>query len=584
MHVDTLIRSMKAVAALCVLCSAYGFSHSALAATLSLSPGTGVYTAGQTFTANVVINTAGQPVNAADATLSFNPNELSVVGVSKGSSIFNLWTADPTYSNSAGTISFGGGSPSGYTGSRGTIMTITFRASSAGTGRVSFKTGSVLAADGRGTNVLTDMSGGTYTIAAADVQPEPEVIEYVAPANTPGRPAIESSTHSDPNAWYNQTTAKLSWILPSGVTSVRTQLDENSGTIPTKVYENPISSIELTDLEEGVQYFHLQFQNADGWGRVAHYRLAVDTKNPERFEIRLPENADLSNPEQTLILDVEDETSLVTRFNVQVDGAEPFEYILEDAGSSTITLPPLAPGHHTVLIEAFDAAGNSIVDTLSFSILAFDKPTFTEYPSQLNEGVIPVIKGQTRPNSEVTIRMSRLGDAPAETSVIADESGVFTFIPDGALRQGVYTLTAVAIDEYGAQSEASDEVRIAVQQAGYVRIGSFIVSILSIIVPLLGLLVLMVVGMWYAIARISRLRRKVALEAGEALDIVQSEFAVLHEALRDGEQELVASKKTKKLSKGEEKLLADFNQSLIDSQARIEKEVTDVTKLVKRKR
>ncbi|MEZ4200072.1 MAG: hypothetical protein R3B69_00480 [Candidatus Paceibacterota bacterium] len=36
------------------------------AATLSLSPGTGVYTAGGTFTARVVVNTAGESVNAAE--------------------------------------------------------------------------------------------------------------------------------------------------------------------------------------------------------------------------------------------------------------------------------------------------------------------------------------------------------------------------------------------------------------------------------------------------------------------------------------------------------------------------------------
>ena len=85
------------------------------AATLSVSPGTGVYTAGQTFTVRVVVNTAGANINAAEGTLSFKPEELSVVSVAKGS-IFNLWTADPSFSNSAGTVTFSGGTPTGYTG------------------------------------------------------------------------------------------------------------------------------------------------------------------------------------------------------------------------------------------------------------------------------------------------------------------------------------------------------------------------------------------------------------------------------------------------------------------------------------
>jgi len=39
------------------------------------------------------------------------------------------------------------------------------------------------------------------------------------------------------------------------------------------------------------------------------------------------------------------------------------------------------------LVEAYDEAGNNIVDTLSFAILAFDKPQFTEYPSEINDEV-----------------------------------------------------------------------------------------------------------------------------------------------------------------------------------------------------
>ena len=59
------------------------------AATLSLSPNTGVYTSGQTFSVSVRINTEGKPINAAEGTLSFNPSLMSVVSVAKGS-LFNL--------------------------------------------------------------------------------------------------------------------------------------------------------------------------------------------------------------------------------------------------------------------------------------------------------------------------------------------------------------------------------------------------------------------------------------------------------------------------------------------------------------
>jgi hypothetical protein len=558
----------------------------AYAATLSVSPNTGVYTAGQTFTARVVVNTGSDSINAADGSLSFNPRELSVVSVSKGS-IFSLWTAEPSFSNSAGTITFSGGSPAGYKGSGGTIISITFRAVAAGSPKVSFSSGSVLAADGRGTNVLTSMSGGAFTVAAAGTgeAPEPEVIEYVAPANTPGAPNIESSTHADQTLWYNSKTAELSWSVPSDVTSVRTLLDDSASSIPTRVYDTPIRSITLEDLEEGVQYFHLQFRNADGWGKVSHYRLAVDTIKPERFDIALQENADLSNPVQTLLLTTQDATSDVRRFLVQLDGAEPYEY-LDETGSSTITLPTLEPGHHTVIIEAFDSANNGIISTFSFSILAFDKPQFTEYPSEINEEVIPVIKGITRPNAKVQVTMTQVGLGVSSESaskvyeVISGADGVFSFIPDGRLSLGVYELTAVAIDQYGAQSETSDAIRIAVQQPGYIQIGSLVVSILSVIIPLLALTALLIFGTWILIMRMRSLRKGVSRETKEALAIVKTEFTSLHTQLQEQKAMLESSRKTKKLTKAESELIDTLARALDDAEKRMTKEVTDVEDIV----
>jgi len=51
------------------------------AAALRITPDTGVYQVGNTFTARVQIATQGQSVNAAEGTIKFNPNELSVVSV-----------------------------------------------------------------------------------------------------------------------------------------------------------------------------------------------------------------------------------------------------------------------------------------------------------------------------------------------------------------------------------------------------------------------------------------------------------------------------------------------------------------------
>jgi Cohesin domain/Bacterial Ig-like domain len=554
-----------------------------LAATLSISPSTGVYSAGATFTARLVVNTSGQSINAAEGTIKFNPQELTVVSVDRSNSIFNLWVTEPAFSNTAGTITFSGGMPSGYKGAAGSIFNITFRTKNAGTAKVTMSGGAVLANDGLGSNVLSAMNGGTFTIQALSISPEPEEIEYVAPANTPALPKVTSATHPDSEKWYQVKNASLNWELPSGVISVRTLLDSNSSSIPTKVYEDPIKSITLEDLPEGVSFFHVQFKNADGWGKVAHYRLATDSQKPTKFEISLPQNADLANPTQTLSLKAEDETSGVSRYMIKVNSDEPYEYI-DEADSKVVTLPSLLPGYHSVIIEGFDKAGNSLISTFSFSILAFDKPVFTEYPSEINEEVIPVVRGTTRPGAEVTVTVSKSGAEPTIYSLTADSAGVFTLIPNGTFSSGVYELTARAKDQFGAQSEISETIKIAVQQPGYVQVGTFLINVLSVIVPLIGLLALLVLSVWFLVIYLKRFRSRVSVESKEAVAMLDREFGNLEQVLRREKELLTNAHKTKKLTKVEEDMFTSLNMTIKSAQMRIMKEVVDVEKLVQKKK
>ena len=555
------------------------------AATLRLSPDTGVYQAGGTFSVNVLVNTAGESINAAEGTISFDPAQLSVVSVRKGS-IFSLWAVEPAYSNSNGTITFGGGSPSGYRGSAGTALTITFRTKGAGTARVNFQNASVLAADGRGTNILSSMNGGTYTVSAATVEPEPEaIVEYVPAANTPAAPVIESATHPDPEGWHTATSAELTWSLPNDITAVRTLLSSAPSAVPQVVYEPPIESITLDELEVGEQYFHLQFRNADGWGGVRSYRLAVDNEGPSAFTLERSDTHDLTSPTQELDLTGEDAGSGIVRYTVQVDGGEPFTYEDED-GDGRLVLNDLTPGYHTVVVEALDAAGNGRVATQSFTILAFDKPQFTEYPTSINEDVIPVFKGVTRPDATVTVTLSRQGSnaEPIEYTTTSGEDGVFAVIPDGTFSLGVYELSAVAVDQYGATSDVSESVRFVVEEPGYVRIGSIVLSVMSIAVPLIGMSALLALLVLWFITRLRRLRRFVLRETTEALEIITEEFKRVDRTLAAEAENVAASRKGKKLTKAEAALLANVRDTLSQAKDRISKEVGEVDDLAEKKR
>lgn len=551
------------------------------AATLSVSPGTGVYKTGATFSVTILVNTAGTPVNAADGTLAYNPKELSVVSVSRGASIFNLWTTEPTFSNAAGTVTFSGGVPTGYTGASGNVFVVTFRALSSGTARVSLTGASVLAADGKGTNVLTNMNGGTYTFSAVESQPAPEVIvEYVAPANTPATPQINSTTHAK-DAWSKEKTAILSWSVPSGVIAVRTGLDKSPIAVPTKVYDSPLRTLTIPNLDEGVSYLHVQFKNADGWGKVGHYKLAVDSEKPESFEIKSSEGSDFSNPTQTLVFTIKDKTSPVSLFKVQINGGEPYE-VKATSSPLQVILPTLEPGYHTVVAEGFDASGNSLLASYSFTITSFEKPLITEFPVTLNAGTVPVIRGTTKSLAKVIATITPPSGEFIELETTANEAGIFSIIPDEDFKTGVYRVTVIATDQFGARSERSDEIKIIVSEPGYVAVGNFLISFLSLLIPLIALCVLTWLTLLYCIAKMRRTKKAVVVESEEAAMMLATEFRHIEQVIVEQEELMKKSRKTNRLTLGEEKLFTELRLAIKDAKQRVGKEVDDVTHLFKK--
>lgn len=558
---------------LCLL-GIFFYALPAAAATLQMSPATGVYTINSTFTARVTVSSDGKSINAAEGELSFNPSELQVVSVNRVASVFNLWVTEPAFSNSAGTISFSGGSPTGYTGNGGTVFTVTFKSLRAGTPRINFSTGSVLANDGKGTNVLTSMSGGTFTVEALASVPTAEVVEYVAPAYTPAAPVITSATHVS-GEWSSAKTAKLEWSLPANILAVRTLLDSSLNSIPTKVYDSPISTITLEDLPEGKSYFHLQFQNEEGWGKVSHFGLFIDSVKPSNLTVSLAENSDLSNPVQTLVVNSENEASPLLKFLVRIDEEQPQEFINKE-NNGVIVLPALKPGRHSVIIEAFDVAGNSEIATFSFTLDAFEAPVFTDFPREISEDIIPVLRGRTRSQAEVSVEISRIGADVAVYKTKADDEGVFTFIADSRLSEGVYEIRASAVDSNGAQSLLSDAVRIAVQQPGYMRVGTMLVSVLSVIVPTIGLLALMVLGYLWLLWSVRRFRGKVTIESREVSAQLTKEFAILETTVVEAREKLASAKRTKQLSGLEEEVFASLESTLTTARARLMKEIKDV--------
>ena len=370
-----------------------GFLLTALtasAADLVITPSTGSFNTGGTFTATLQVEPSGASVNAAEGTLSFDSSLLSVVSLSKNGSAFSLWTTEPEFSNTSGTISFGGGSPTPFT-NRSSILAITFRVLGEGTATLSTDRGVITAADGRGTDVFQNGASGSYTLAAAATpEPSPEPTPTPEPADDepedatiafgdpPRAPEVGSQTMLDPDVWYNAVDALFTWELPFDVNEVAVDIATSSDFEPITTYDPPIEEISLSndDLADGIQYLSVQFRNQVGWGGITNRVIKIDTTPPEPFEINVQTgNAKTAFP--LLTFKAEDKTSGIESYDLTIASNEPVTVTPDEAALGYL-LGELEDGTYTVTIVARDFAGNETVSSIPVLITAGWMPEVEE--------------------------------------------------------------------------------------------------------------------------------------------------------------------------------------------------------------
>lgn len=331
-------------------------------ADISFSPSNSSKGVGEEFTVRVLVNPGGETINAAEGTISFDSSTLSVSRLSRDGSSFSLWTSDPSFSNSAGTISFSGGTPSAFSG-QGTVLSVTFKGKAVGSGTVSMQNGSILAADGSGTDVYTKGTDASFTITAAAEKPvapspsqEPAAIpassnEILVPA-----PDINSSTHKKEETWYATSTAIVSWKVPIGMLKVRTGISADPEANPEEVHDPIITTQTFTELEEGVWYVSAQFKDDFEWGPIAKRTVRVDVTPPEEFDVAILDVGGESVPK--FVLGTTDSLSGMSRYEIYLQGVIATTAKAEDVIDNTYPIPPQDGGAQLVLIKAYDNAGN----------------------------------------------------------------------------------------------------------------------------------------------------------------------------------------------------------------------------------
>lgn len=361
------------------------------AAGVAVSPTAGSYGVGQSFTVTIQVDPQSKSVNAVEAKLSFDNTKLSVVSLSKIGSVFSLWTTEPSFSNTAGTIDFGGGSPSPFT-AKSSLMTLTFKVLAEGAGKVSVASASVLAADGLGTDVYTGPVNASYTLTGAAPTPTPTPqpspkpkeepkAEPVKPKEVPSDAAITfgdpprapeagSTVFLDPEIWYATKIGVFTWGVPFDVDSLRIDMSTSSEFVPVTESHPPIEQISLNErvVSDGIQYLTMQYKNQVGWGGILHRKIMIDTIPPEKFVINV-QTSNSPSKFPLLSFEAKDTTSGIQKYVMTISGGEPIE-VTPDEAKLGYLIRELKDATYTVKIVAYDFAGNQTESTTAILITA----------------------------------------------------------------------------------------------------------------------------------------------------------------------------------------------------------------------
>ncbi|MDP2789981.1 MAG: cohesin domain-containing protein [bacterium] len=476
-------------------------AQSAQAASLGISPSSVTMREGETKSFSLTVNSADQAMNASQGKFSFPVDKLQVTNVAKGS-LFKYWTDEPAYSNSNGTVTFGGGLPTpGFTGSGRAVLTVMFRAKATGTATLTYSSGTILANDGDGTNILTGYGSATVRISEAtstNTAPSPTPTTPASPS-TPA-PSVGSSTHPDQNTWYAKTDVQLTWTRPAGLQGVSYIFDQNGRTTPDDAVENSNGSVQLVQTADGVWYFHLRAKYAAGWSPTVHYRVQIDTQPPTSFTPQVIQEGGARNPTAVISFQTSDSGSGHVAYSLSLDDGA------FAPATSPATVKQTRAGLHQFTVRATDQAGNYRDAIGEFTVEGSSAPRLTSVPKTLALFAELTVEGLAVQGDTLVLSIDgrEIGRFLADDAHLTPAPGVG--IPDGLvlwrfqatpfLAPGFHELSAYAVNQYGIQSPAS--VPASFQTLGStfsifgVLIPTYLVifTLLVIIFVLLGLLIL----------------------------------------------------------------------------------------------
>lgn len=556
------------------------------AQSIYISPATGSYSVGQSFSVRVMIKSPTRAVNAVSGTLTFPHNLLQVLSVSKNDSAMSLWVQDPSFDNNAGTVDFAGVvlNP-GFTGSGGNVLTINFKPVNSGTANLGFSTGSLLANDGAGTNILDSLGSAVLTLGFAGAAPAP-----VATGGSLTAPIVSSDTHPDPKKWYTSDSPHFLFQSPSNATSISILLDKSPNSTPSKSYAPPITDKSIQGLAEGVWYMHAEYITSSGSSAITDFRVNIDHSPPTGFAIQDSSSRDRAIGAVQISITATDAVSYIDHYDLSIDGAPAVTW--RDDGSGVYTTPELFAGSHTIQGKVFDAAGNSALASLDFSIDGLAAPSISDYTKQITSSEPIMVKGTTLPGMTARLFVDtekgpvKVADAKAGS----DGSFDIEWQPDssdlasGVLSPlGLHNMFVVGRFDDGRITKNSDKMSLVVGTSVTTWLSQTVINFLVVLIIIIALIYLTLHLFMNTRKKFREYRKDVRLEAKQAESVLHQAFKGMRDNLQSYVDKLEDVSTERRLTDAEKILVRSMRQNLDDAEKIIGKEITDVEEKADRK-
>ena len=508
-----------------------------------------IVSAGETVSATVYIDSPTESINNAEGTISFPKGQITANSINSAGSVFSMWVEQPSFSNSAGTITFNGGIPNpGYKGSSGKVFDISFTAQSSGTIEIAFSNVAIRLNDGSGTNVVSQkikavLNQDVVPTPTPEVTPTPTPTPTVTPEATPPSavgqvpqaPVIFSQDMPNEEEWYNFSGSTFSWAVPDDVLSTQLFLGSFPDSIPSVTYTPAIKSKFIPSLSEGVWYLHARFRNQAGWGKITHRKILVDSSAPTDI------SATYATDEKgnlVLTMSGKDAYSGIAKYIIDLDlSSRKLMEVEASKGNdftTSVTLPALIPGEHNIVVTAYDRVGN--VNSASVKIVApnLSAPEITSYPEKINKGEVFTVSGNSQyADTDLVVYVQETDAETKKFLVRSSSNGDFQFTSAVQANDGIVTVYAknVIIDGTSFESDASKKVYVLVEKSAFIKISSKLTSLLSLIVPIVALVMLLVWLVYIAIRRVKKMKKSVHRNYNTE-DHVHSIFGVLKDDLK----------------------------------------------------